>query len=152
MYGGKAFYSLFSEIVYSAVFMTKRIQTYQDLLDEKARLQALLKHQKEIVRQDIDMIKEELSPVSTAISTVGKFFTKDHSNFLVNAGAGALIDIFVKNVLLSKAGWITKRVIPFLLKNFSSHVISGNKDAILKKVFTWLGKKHAHNGQETTEA
>jgi hypothetical protein len=122
--------------------MTKpRIATYDDLLQEKIRLKALLQAQKELVRQDIQEIKEELAPVKSAISMVGKFATRDNSNVLLTTAAEGVIDLVVRKLVLARAGWITKMVVPFLMKNFSSHVVNDNKDKLFSKLFSWFGKK-----------
>ena len=42
--------------------MTKKINTYEDLLEEKERLQKLLQAQKELVRADIAELKLQLKP------------------------------------------------------------------------------------------
>jgi hypothetical protein len=127
--------------------MTKRIQSYQELLDEKERLQSLLIIQKEAVRRDIHEIKEELKPVTSVISFASRLLTRDSNNPVFTAGANTLIDLVVKKMLLSRAGWFTRLAIPILLKNYSSNFISENKDAIMKKLFSWIGKKNA-NGHE----
>lgn len=127
--------------------MNKQIRTYEDLLEEQARLQSLLAVQKAIVQNDIREIKEELAPVRSAISFAGKLLTRDHSNILLNAGTNKLIDLFIKKLLLSKTGWITRLVVPFFLKNYSSHIISEKKDAILHWLTSFLTRKNA-NGQE----
>jgi len=129
--------------------MTKRIQTYRDLLDEKERLQALLAVQKETLRQDLREIKEELTPLRSAVAFAGKLITKDRTNTILNAGADTLINLVIKKVLLARAGWFTKFVVPLFVKNYSSHFISEKKDAIVKKLFSWIGKKNA-NGREKT--
>jgi len=127
--------------------MTKRIQTYQDLLEEKERLQALLHIQKEILRQDIEGIKEELAPIRSAVHFVSKLFTKKDSNFFLDVGISSLVNLGVKKFLLARAGWLTRTIIPYFVKNFSSHVVADNKNTIIKKLFSWIGKKNA-NGQE----
>ncbi len=127
--------------------MTKPIRTYDDLLEEKARLKLLLSAQKELVRQDINELKQELAPVKSAISMVGKFATKDNRSWLLTTAADTIIDLVVKKMVLSKAGFITKLAVPFLMKNFSSHVITDNKDKIISKLSSWFGKKNA-NGKE----
>ena len=129
--------------------MTKRIQTYQDLLDEKERLQSVLKVQKEILRQDLSDIKEELKPLRSAVAFAGKLITRDHTNTILNAGADTLINLVVKNIFLSRAGWFTRFIVPLLAKNYSSHFISENKKSIVNKLFSWIGKKNA-NGREKT--
>lgn len=127
--------------------MTKQIKTYKDLLEEKERLENLLKSQKQIVRDDMKHLGEHLEPVKSAFTTASKFFTRDNHNLILNASANTLIDIFIKRFLLSKTGWITRLVVPFLVKNYSSHIISEKKGTLLKKLFAWVGKKNA-NGHE----
>jgi hypothetical protein len=131
--------------------MTKPIRTYDDLLEEKARLKLLLSAQKELVRQDINELKQELAPVKSAISMVCKIATRDNRNWLLSTAADTIIDMVVKKMVLSKAGWITKLIVPFFMKNFSSHVIADNKDKIVSKLFSWIGKKNA-NGKEHISA
>jgi hypothetical protein len=127
--------------------MNKSINSYQDLLDEQERLRSLMIAQKEILRNDLQQIKKDLAPVRSAISFVGKLVTRDTHNWVLNAGANTLIDVLVKNLFLSRAGWITRVVVPFLVKNFSSHVIADKKATLFSKLFSWIGKKNA-NGEE----
>lgn len=131
--------------------MSKQIRTYKELLEEKERLKLLLSAQKDLVHQDINLIKQELAPVQKAISVVGKFATKEDRYSMFTIAADTVIDLFVKRVLLSKAGFITRMAIPFLMKNFSSHVIADNKDKIISKLASWFGKKH-ENGKPENDA
>ena len=126
--------------------MTKPIRTYKELVEEKDRLKLLLSAQKELVRQDINQVKQELAPVRTAISTVGKFVTKDKTSWVLSTAADTLIDIVIRRMVLSKAGWFTRIAVPFFMKNFSSHVIADNKDKIVSKLSSLFGKKN-HNGK-----
>jgi hypothetical protein len=121
--------------------MTNPIRTYDELLREKQRLTELLQSQKLIVKEDIAEIKEELAPVKSAIAMVGKFATRDNSNWLLTTAADKLIDVLLRKMILAKAGWFTKLAVPFVMKNFSSHVISDHKDQILGKLFSWFNKK-----------
>jgi hypothetical protein len=131
--------------------MTKPINSYADLLEEKARLKLLLSAQKELVRQDINELKQELAPVKNAISMVGKFTTKDKGSWLLTSAADTIIDIVLKKIVLSKAGFVTKLVLPFFMKNFSSHIISDNKDRIMNKLFSFIGKKNANGKTHMAE-
>lgn len=126
--------------------MTNTIATYQDLLDEKERLTQLLKAQKELVHADFQELKAELLPVRSAIATIGKMTTRDSSNPLLTGVTNTVIDVAVRNLFLNKAGWLTRMIVPFVMKNFSSHVIADNKQPILKKLFSLFGKKHKMNG------
>jgi hypothetical protein len=138
--------------------MTKTIVTYEELMLEKNRLQVLLKVQKELVREDINEIKQELAPVKSVISFAGKLVSKEPGNFLLNATSNTIIDLVVKKLLLSRSGWLTKIAVPFLLKNYTSHVIDDNKDTILRKIFSLFKRKdkagsngELHHTEETEE-
>lgn len=131
--------------------MTKPIRTYKELLEEKERLKLLLSAQKELVRHDINEIKQELAPVKSAISVVGKFATKDNRNWILTTAADTIIDLVVKKMVLSKAGILTKLVVPFFMKNFSSHVIADNKDKIISKLSSWFSKKNANGKVHSSE-
>ncbi|MET0465433.1 MAG: hypothetical protein ABW007_19890 [Chitinophagaceae bacterium] len=117
------------------------IRTYNDLLTEKERLKALLQAQKQVLRQDVEDIKAELQPVKHAISVVGKFTTRDKSNPLLTSATESIIDLVVKRMLLARTGWLTKLVVPFLMKNVSSHLVNANQGKIFSKLFSFLGKK-----------
>ena len=126
--------------------MTKQIRTYDDLLEEQARLKMLFGAQRELVRQDINEIKLELLPVRKAISVIGKFATRDNRAQLITSFADTMIDIGLRKLIFSKAGFLTKLVLPFIMKNFSSHVINDNKDKIISKLSSLFGRKH-ENGK-----
>lgn len=121
--------------------MTNRINTYDELLQEQQRLKILLQTQKEIIRQDINEIKEELAPVKTVIAFVRKLTTKGSGNPLLSRTANTAIDLVVRKLLLARAGWLTKLVVPFIVKNFSSHVIEDNQKSIVRKLFSWLPRR-----------
>ncbi|HMR82239.1 MAG TPA: hypothetical protein PKE30_03875 [Niabella sp.] len=121
--------------------MTREIKSYNDLLEEKQRLRLLLQAQKELVRQDIREIKEELAPVKSVISIAGKLVSKNKSNWLFTTAADKIIDLVVKKLILSRSGWLTRLAVPFVMKNFSSHIIAENKDAIIEKIVSFFTKK-----------
>jgi hypothetical protein len=118
--------------------MTKRISNYADLLREEEELKLQLQLQRDQIRMDIDEIKEELMPAKHALTFVGKFFKKDRSNPLMTGGAGMVIDLIVKKLILSRAGWITRLMVPFFLKNYSSHLLSEKKIGLWKKIKSWI--------------
>jgi len=69
------------------------------------------------------------------METVNKMATRDNTAPIFNFGMEMGIDLFVRKFLLARAGWLTKIVIPFLVKNYSSHFIGEEKrEALMKKV------------------
>jgi len=127
-----------------------KINTYDDLLKEKQQLQVLLQAQKELLRYDVNQLKENLNPAIDTFSFIGKLIRRDHHNAFLNGGANRVIDLLVKKILLARSGWLTRLVVPFFLKNISSHVIEEKKEKLFGKLFNWIGRKNA-NGQVHAE-
>ena len=124
--------------------MTSRINSYKELLEEKARLTTLLETQKAVLKEDFQEIKAEFAPVKNAISVIGKITTKDNSNWLLTTAADTAIDLVVRRFILSRAGWFARIVLPFFMKNLSSHLIADNKNKIFSKIFSWFGKEKSN--------
>src|SRR5690606_37508171 len=126
--------------------MTKRIRTYEDLMEENARLKELIAAQRNLLSKDIDVIKAEIQPVRKIISTIGKFTSREGKFGALTLAAETGIDVLLRRFFLSKSGFFTRLIVPFLVKNFSSHVIADNKDKILNKLFALFGQ-HRENGK-----
>lgn len=118
--------------------MSKRISNYEDLTREKVELELQLQLYKDKIRQDVRDIKEELQPATHAMTFIGKLLKKDHSNPIMTGGANMLIDLVVKRLILSRASWITRLMVPFFLKNYSSHLLSEKKISLWKKLRSWI--------------
>jgi hypothetical protein len=126
--------------------MNKPIRSYEDLSKERQRLELLLQAQRELLYYDVQEIKEELQPLRNAIAFVKKITSKDKTSLLLNIGTDIAINSIVKRFILSRAGWVVRTVIPYFLKNYSSHFVAEQKDKWLDKLKHWLshldGKKH----------
>ena len=100
-----------------------RINNYQDLQEERKRLEADLDRYKAIMSDEVAVLKNKVEPLSNMVS----FFTPPknahNNNALLHAGTNLGIELFVRQKLLSKSGWFTKLVVPFLLKKISNIAI-----------------------------
>src|SRR5689334_2957609 len=101
--------------------MKRKIRTYEDLEREEQLLEGLLRSQKELIQIEIKLLKEQLKPAQVALGFVGKITTADTHNPLLTGGANTIIDAVLKNFVLARSGWITKMLVPFFVKNYSSH-------------------------------
>ena len=112
-----------------------RIKTYNDLLQEEQRLQLVLKSQELLIRQDLAGMKENLEPVKKVYDQVHKVFTRDNRVPVFNIGLELGIDVLLRRFLLAKAGWFAKTLVPYLVKNYTSHIFGEEKrKAIIKKI------------------
>jgi hypothetical protein len=125
--------------------MSKPIKTYEDLLQEEQRLLTILKSQEELIREDLAGLKEKLKPVEKAFHVVQKMATRDHTGAFANFGIDFSIDLLIRRLLLAKAGWFTKIVVPFVIKNYSSHFFSEEQRskcaAKIQKIFNKIRPK-----------
>lgn len=118
-----------------------KIRTYEDLLQEEKRLQQQLKGQELLIRQDIISMKDNIEPVKRVYDTVQKIFTRDNRVPFFNIGLEMGIDILLRKMILARAGWFTKIIVPYLVKNYSSHIIGEEKrKALIKKIRDMFNK------------
>jgi len=118
-----------------------RIKTYEDLELEKIRLTALLKNHEEAIRYDMAGVRQGLKPVNNAVKFINKMATRDNTTPVMNFGLEMGIDILVRRFVLRRAGWVTKIVVPYLVKNYSSHIIGEEKrEALLAKIRGFFNK------------
>ncbi|MGV3656826.1 MAG: hypothetical protein ACO1NX_02695 [Chitinophagaceae bacterium] len=126
-----------------------RIKTNEDLELEKARLTALLKNHEEAIRYDMAGVREGLKPVNTAVKFINKMATRDNTTPVMNFGLEMGIDLLVRRFILRRAGWVTKIVVPYLVKNYSSHIIGEEKrEALLAKIRGFFNKVRPKPNEE----
>jgi len=127
-----------------------KIRTYSDLLQEEQRLQQVLKSQENLIRQDLMSMKENLEPVKKVYDQVHKIFTRDNRVPVFNVGLEMSIDILLRRLLLAKAGWFAKTFVPYIVKNYASHIIGEEKrKAIIKKIEEIFNKIRSKRPKQT---
>jgi len=131
--------------------MNKNFNSYEDILKEKQRLEVLLQAQRKVIYYDIQEIKVQLQPVKDAVEFIKKITTKDKTSLLLTLGSDIAINTVVKNFILSRAGWFTRIVVPYFLKNYSSHFLAEQKDKWLDKLKTWLSHKNGDEEKKETK-
>jgi hypothetical protein len=100
-----------------------KINNYEDLILERKRLESDLAHHKTIITRELDEIKHKVEPITDVVSFFSPSKNPPTNNKLLQAGANLGIELLVRQKLLSKAGWLTKLVLPFILKKVSSRAI-----------------------------
>lgn len=113
-----------------------KINTYSQLQSERHRLKLLLETHKIIIKEDAAMLRATIKPATDALNVIGKFTSRDRNNPLLNLGVDFGVDLIVRKLILGRAGWISKLIVPFIVKNFSSNIFSENKKfGFLNKLF-----------------
>ena len=118
-----------------------KITTYNDLLQEEKRLQQVLKSQEVLIREDLVNMKENLEPIKKVYDQVHKIFTRDNRVPVFNVGLELGIDMILRWFILARAGWFAKTFVPYVIKNYASHIIGEEKrKAIIKKIEEMFNK------------
>jgi len=118
-----------------------KIKTYNDLLQEEQRLQQILKNQEVVIREDLVNMKENLEPIKKVYDQVHKVFTRDNRVPVFNVGLELGIDMILRRFILARAGWFAKTFVPYVIKNYASHIIGEEKrKAIIKKIEEMFNK------------
>jgi hypothetical protein len=126
-----------------------RIKTYDDLLQEEQRLQLVLKSQELLIREDLVNMKENLEPIKKVYDQVHKVFTRDNRVPVFNVGLELGVDMLLRRFILGKAGWFAKTFVPYLVKNYTSHIIGEEKrKAIIKKIAELFNKIRPKKDQQ----
>ena len=129
--------------------MSETIKTYSDLCAERERVKNLLVVQKQRIRDDWDGLKHEFIPVKNALGVFGKMTKPDKSNPLINKGVKVATDLFISKFVLGKAGWVAKLAVPFVLKNYSTHLIADKGKTFVTKVAAFLNNRKKYGVRET---
>ena len=113
------------------------IPTYKDLEAEKENLEASLRFHKRLIQADLAGLREELRPLKHALSLIGKLTTKDKSNPAIVVGVDLAGDALIKKGVLKKSGWLTKLIVPFVVKNYATHLLARKSNNFFQR----LGEK-----------
>jgi hypothetical protein len=125
-----------------------KIRTYEDLEAEEKRLQALLYSHKESVKDSYTSFKAGLNPFKKAGDTISKMFHRNGGTTpVMRFGLDMSVDLLVRRFLLAKAGWFTKILIPFIIKNYSTHFVKQRKVA---QFFRKIQGYFSHSGSNAS--
>jgi hypothetical protein len=116
------------------------ITSYEDLLQEKQRLQQKLILQKADFKHHWAVLSHKLSPVEKMAGVVKNLTTPDTRNPLLNTGLNLGIDLLLRGFYVSRIGWLPKIVVPFVLKNISSNLVNKKGKSIFKSLKSLIGK------------
>lgn len=130
-----------------------KIKTYKELLQEEQRLQQVLKGQETMIRQDLLSMQENLEPIKRVYDQVHKVFTRDNRVPVFNIGLELGIDVLLRRLILARAGWFAKTFVPYVVKNYASHIIGEEKrKAIIKKIEELFNKIRPKASKQTEAA
>ena len=116
----------------------KAIKTYEDLVEEEKRLTTHLAALKLTLKDDITGVKEsfkdKLNPIKKAKEKARAFFTRaDKNSPTLNFALNFVLDYILRLFIPNRTSVWTKTVIPFVTKNYVSHLITEEQRAAIAK-------------------
>jgi len=129
----------------------KRINTLEQLRAERKNLryqQILLEKE---IKKDLADIKTSLEPVRLVGSGIKKVLVSGEKSIL-GTSAGSIVNFLTRNVLLKNSGFITRLIVPYLVKNATSSLVEDNKSKIVdwvSELITRFTKKKTSQNEES---
>lgn len=105
-----------------------KISNYDELLAERKNLEATLRSQKAYLNTQINTIREKFEPMSKIIGFLAGFKNNPGSS-LLKMGSSVGIELLVRQKL-AKASWLTKLILPFILKFTAAKTIDKVQEKI----------------------
>jgi hypothetical protein len=103
------------------------MRSLEDLQAERERLTARISHQKDLIRQDFEKLREEaaqkIHPVAEAAGFVKKLTTPEtRATSLFQIGSTVLVEAVVRKMFV-RTPLIVQMVVPNLVKNYFTHLL-----------------------------
>ena len=99
-----------------------RLNNYEELIAERKRVESHIVEQRLILKAGLQEAKEKLEPFMYLLPILNIFKKKEPNHSVLNAATSVGIDLFVGQKL-AKAGWVTRLLVPMVLKGISSLVM-----------------------------
>lgn len=116
------------------------IKSLADLKRERRRLKAEIAEHELLMKEDVAAFKETLQPLHAASKFVGKFVGSGHERTALNGIVDTAVTFALRNVVLARAGWLTKIVVPIIARKYANAKLDENKADIVDTVRGWLQK------------
>ena len=104
------------------------INNYEDLLKEKDRLKANLQAGRNNIKTSFREIKEELNPFSTIKKTAQSALGTSTTNPIIQFGIKRASEFLIGKVLLKKAGWLPRLIVPFIVREVATRLVGVRAD------------------------
>ncbi|TCJ17827.1 hypothetical protein EPD60_06490 [Flaviaesturariibacter flavus] len=127
--------------------MSKKISSYDELLEEKARLQELLGLQKQSIGASLNSLQQDVRPVTNGLLVVGRVLTKigrrnRPTSPLLNVGLDIGVDMVLRRYILRKAGWFSRTFVPLAASTLLARYLNSEQEPeIVKKVKQFFTKQ-----------
>ncbi len=114
----------------------RKINTLSELKSEQKKLHFRKIFLESEIKNDLELIKADLEPLKLLTKSAGKILVSKDNGILGNS-LGYIADILTKNILLKNSGFVTRLIVPYLVKLSTSNIVENNKS----KIAEWAGRQ-----------
>ncbi|MBS1641706.1 MAG: hypothetical protein JST94_07175 [Bacteroidetes bacterium] len=101
--------------------MSNTIRTYNNLLEEKKRLQELLLVQKATLKNNVTELKTEIKPAFFVLNFLKQISSVKKKHYIINSITNWFKESVSENGWLKKNKWLLQIIISFALKNIATY-------------------------------
>ena len=107
-----------------------RINNYEELLAERKLLEERIESEKAVLKGGLIEVRDKLEPFMYLLPVLNIFKKNEKGNSMMKSVAALGIDVVFGQTLL-KSNWLTRLLLPMLLKGVSAKLIGGRRKARL---------------------
>lgn len=111
-----------------------KINSLAELKAEQKKLRLRKVFLETEITTNLEKVKAEFEPLKLLTKSAGDVLVNKNNGILGNS-LGSVANFLTKNVLLKNSGFITRMIVPYLVKNSTSNLVENNKSEIVD----WLG-------------
>ena len=78
------------------------------------------------LKADFDGFQDSIRPLQVATNVLSKFVVSKDKD-MISTGIETALSFVLRNVVLSRAGWLTKMVVPYVAKKYAVNKLADNK-------------------------
>ncbi len=127
--------------------MINKIENNEQLQAEKERMSELLEVKKNQISNDFHDIKENLKPVTQVTHVVSNMLSNKNKSNLVRIGVTLGVELILNKIILRRAGWATKLIVPFLVRNVALNYINEHREEVITKALNLV--KHITDSKKS---
>jgi hypothetical protein len=121
--------------------MLSQINNLEELKAERRKLRQKIQTQKMNIKSSVQGLKQELQPARQVVNVMESVITRKSGDKLIHTTVDWTVDVLIRRVVLARAGWAARLVVPFLVRNIASNYLTQNKENVISTAATWLRKK-----------
>lgn len=126
-----------------------RIETLQELKARKKFLELQCSQLEHEIKNDFKEFKSELEPLKILTNGATNAVSSE-GNGMLSGILGHLAEFLTKDVFLKKSGFLTRLIVPFLVKNTTSNLVEDHKPKIMDWIAGLLSKFGSKKPEEET--